>query len=230
MRVSKQELAYQTVRQRILDGVYGPGYRIVIDELARELGYSPIPIREEVRRLEAEGLLVYTRHTGARVIAIDEREYVDTLVTLALLEGYATALAALHLTPTDLRALRQLTEQMHHLIARGQLLQYGALNRDYHDTIYRRCPNTFLLDQIRLAWARLDSMRQSIFVLLPERTRESNQEHKQLIELLARAAPAQEIEWAARQHKLATAEAFHALVRPPRRPEPVPTGVGEHHR
>jgi len=206
---SKQELAYQTIRARIIDGAYGPGYRIVIDEVARELGVSPIPVREAVRRLEAEGLITYTRHAGARVIAIDERQYVDTLATLAVLEGYATALAAPRLDERDLAELHRLTGEMRAALDRGDLLRYGTLNRAYHEAIYRRCPNDYLTDQIRAAWARLDSMRHSIFVLLPERARASIVDHERINVLLASGAPAAEIERVVRQHKLATAEAFH---------------------
>jgi len=214
---SKQELAYQTIRARIIDGAYGPGYRVVIDAVARELGCSPIPVREAVRRLEAEGLIVYTRHAGARVIASDERQYLDTLATLAVLEGYATALAAPHLTAEDLAELRLLTAEMRTAVDGGDLLRFGPLNRAYHDAIYRRCPNGYLTDQIRQAWARLDSMRHSIFVLLPERARASIADHERIADLLASRAPAEEIEQTVRQHKLATAAAFQARAAGARR-------------
>lgn len=206
--MSKQELAYQTMRGRILDGTYGPGYRVIIDELARELGCSAIPVREAVRRLEAEGLIEYTRHTGARVITIDERQYRDTLATLAVLEGYATAIAAPCLDGGDFAALGWLMDDMRVAAEGGDLLRYGELNRAFHETIYRRCPNAYLIDQIRSAWARLDSMRHSIFVLIPERARASLLDHDRIIGLLQRGAPAGEIEWAVREHKLSTAQAF----------------------
>src|SRR5579875_1526002 len=122
---TKQELAYQTIRGRIVTGVCGPGYRIVIDELARELGCSAIPVREAVRRLEAEGLLEYTRHTGARVVSIDEQQYVDTLATLAVLEGYATAEAASRLTKCDLDGLRRLGNSMRKAVQSGNMPRYS---------------------------------------------------------------------------------------------------------
>ncbi|MBX6341471.1 MAG: GntR family transcriptional regulator [Thermomicrobiaceae bacterium] len=210
--VSKQELAYQAIRQAIRSGVFGPGARIVIDELARELGCSPIPVREAVRRLEAEGLIEYTRNTGARVVTIDERDYVATLATLAVLEGYASAVAAARMGPADLEPLRDLTAAMHRTVDGGDMLRYSALNRAYHETIYRHCDNAFLVAQIEAAWARLDSMRHSIFVLLPQRARASVADHERITDLIARRAPALEIELAVREHKLATAHAFHEWV------------------
>jgi len=207
-RMSKQELAYQTIRRRIVEGRYGPGYRVVIDELARELGCSAIPVREAVRRVEAEGLIEYTRHAGARVVTIDERQYVDTLATLAVLEGYASGVAAPNLNAGDIATLRRLTGEMRAAIDGGDMLRYSGLNRAYHETIYHRCANAYLLDQIRLAWARLDSMRHSIWVLLPERARASVADHDQITTLLAEAAPATDIERTVRAHKLATAQEF----------------------
>ncbi|HET9017023.1 MAG TPA: GntR family transcriptional regulator [Thermomicrobiaceae bacterium] len=206
---SKQELAYRTIRGRILDGRHGPGARVVIDEVARELGCSPIPVREAVRRLEAEGLVEYTRHAGARVVQIDGRRYVETLATLAVLEGYATAAAAPALGPDDLAELRRLGRAMRAAVASDDLQRYGTLNRAYHEAIYRRCDNGYLVEQIRAAWARLDSMRRSIFALLPERARASLDDHDRITGLLAEHAPAAEIEAAVRAHKLATARAFH---------------------
>src|SRR5262245_45003271 len=70
--ISRFELAYTTIRQRILNGAYGPGYRLVLDELAREIGMSPVPVREAVRRLEAEGYVDFQRNVGARVATFDE--------------------------------------------------------------------------------------------------------------------------------------------------------------
>ena len=56
-RVTKQEQVYQQIRERILSGVYVPGYRIVIDAVVGEFHVSSIPVREAIRRLEAEGLV-----------------------------------------------------------------------------------------------------------------------------------------------------------------------------
>lgn len=206
--MSKQELAYRTIRKRIIEGVYGPGYRLVIDELARELGCSAIPVREALRRLEAEGLLEFVKNAGARVVSIDPLEYCDVLSTLAVLEGYATVLAAPHMTPEDFQKLRALEAEMERAVGIGDMLHYSQLNRAYHEAIYERCPNRYLVSQIELAWARLDSMRHSIFVLLPARARSSLEDHRRITTLLEQGGPADEIERVVRDHKLATLEAF----------------------
>ena len=65
--LTKQERVYRAIRERILSGAYGPGYRVVIDALAEEFGVSALPVREAIWRLEAEGLVVYRPNAGAQV-------------------------------------------------------------------------------------------------------------------------------------------------------------------
>ena len=58
---TKQQQVYEVLRERILSGAYGPGFRVVIDQVAAEFAVSALPVREAIRRLEAEGLIVYRR-------------------------------------------------------------------------------------------------------------------------------------------------------------------------
>src|SRR5712691_8018087 len=95
---SKQEHVYAWLRRRILDGSYPPGYRLVIDTIRHELDVSPMPVREAIRRLEAEHWVVYQRHAGARVAPRDAESWEEAIETLALLEGFVTARAAPHVT------------------------------------------------------------------------------------------------------------------------------------
>jgi len=71
--LSKQERAYALIRRRILEGTYQPGYRLIISTLADELGVSAVPVREAIRRLEAEGRVVYRHNAGSRVAPLDGR-------------------------------------------------------------------------------------------------------------------------------------------------------------
>src|SRR5215207_5753378 len=64
---SKADHAYETILRSILDGEYEPGERLVIERLARELGVSVVPVREAIRRLEADGYVTFTRNIGATV-------------------------------------------------------------------------------------------------------------------------------------------------------------------
>ncbi|WP_026961791.1 GntR family transcriptional regulator [Alicyclobacillus herbarius] len=205
---NKQEQAYEWIKSRIMDGTFGAGYRLVIDRLARELGISAIPIREAIRRLEAEGLVEVERFSGVRVTRIDEQVYVETLSVLALLDGYATALAAPHLTEADFEALRVINKQMEAARASFALEAYSSLNKQFHERIWQACPNSYLVNQLKSVQERMDTVRSTVFMLIPHRTTDSIAEHEELVRLMIDGGPADEIESFARRHKLATLEAF----------------------
>ncbi len=209
-RETKQERVYRTVRDRIVRGEYGPGFRIVFDSIAGELGVSALPVREAVRRLEAEGLVIFVPNAGAHVAPVEPGAYFDQLAVLALLEGQATALAAPELTEADIARLDELTDEMVDAMEHLDALRFGSLNNAFHAAIYERCPNAALVDLLRQVTTRLDTIRRTVFLQIPYRGRESIEEHRELIELIERGAPASELELAAREHKLKTLESFRA--------------------
>ena len=108
---SKSQQAYGAVKQRIVDGVYPPGHRLVLAAIAQDLGVSVVPVREAIRRLEAEGLVTFQRNVGATVAGIDPTEYLYTMQTLSLVEGAATALSARRPRRAALTSLSRLSFQ-----------------------------------------------------------------------------------------------------------------------
>ncbi|HEU5469172.1 MAG TPA: GntR family transcriptional regulator [Actinophytocola sp.] len=204
---SRVELAYATIRERITTGVYGPGYRLVLDELAREIGSSPVPVREAVRRLEAEGYVDFQRHVGARVASFDEHEFEQAVQVVAVLEGYATALAAPRMRRTDIAKARKVNDRMRAALADCDPIRFSTLNREFHFVIYDRCPNTHIRSLLEAQWSRLDTIRRSVFAFVPGRARSSVAEHAELLDLIAVGAPADRLERLARAHKLHTADA-----------------------
>ena len=103
---SKSQRAYHSLKERIAAEEFTPGHRLVLASVANDLGMSVVPVREAIRRLEAEGLVTFERNVGARVSMIDDSQYRHAMETLGILEGAATALAARHLTVDDLRRAR----------------------------------------------------------------------------------------------------------------------------
>ena len=207
-RAGKQELVYTVLRDGILDGTYGPGSRLVIDAIARELGVSPMPVREAIRRLEAEGWVVYERNQGAHVARVDAQSWIEAMTTLAVLEGYATALSADHLQPEDYARLRERNLQMRDALDRFDLAKVSEQNLAFHQTIYTRCPNGYLRRELESTQHRLNTMRSTIFMFIPTRGRVSIDEHETIVSLLESHAGARRIEQVARQHKLHTVAAF----------------------
>ena len=93
-KVTKQERIYGVLRERIQTGAYKPGHGIVIDQLAAEFGVSSLPVREALRRVQAEGLVVSRPNSSACVAPADPELVGPIVELLAVVEGYVTALAA----------------------------------------------------------------------------------------------------------------------------------------
>ncbi|MEJ2859306.1 MULTISPECIES: GntR family transcriptional regulator [unclassified Saccharothrix] len=205
---SKTQYAYETLRDRIVGGRYGPGARLVFDRIARELGVSPVPVREAVRRLQAEGWVVFEPNVGAQVAEFDPDGYRHSMEALALLEGHAVASAALSRRLLDRAA--HLNDLMAASLVEFDPLGFTRLNREFHLLLCGECPNPRLRDLITTEWARLDLSRRTTFALVPGRAHESVAEHAELLRLLRAGAPADQVERFARDHKLNTLRAVTA--------------------
>ncbi len=203
--MNKQERTYEILRDRIHTGVYAPMARLNIDALARELGVSPIPVREALRRLEAQGWVQFRPNAGAIVSPVDATSWEQAMVTLAILEGAATAEAQRHLRPSDFTRLRKIAADM----SPDDPVRFGQLNRRLHEVIVARCGNAWLLELLRQTHDRLDRVRSTMFAYLPDRAAAATREHARLIELLESGEQA-ELERYARWHKLQTVEAYRA--------------------
>jgi DNA-binding GntR family transcriptional regulator len=121
---------------------------------------------------------------------------------LAVLEGYATALAAPHLRAEDIARLREVADGMQGALQEFDLVSFSAGNREFHGVIYARCPNTVLVEQITQTQAQLDTIRGTLFPSVPQRGVGSNGEHRHLIDMLERGDTFEKIESTAREHKL----------------------------
>ncbi len=210
--MNKQERTYTVLRDRIHSGAFGPKARLNIDALARELGVSAIPVREALRRLEAEGWVKFQPNVGAIVAPVDTTTWEQEMTAVAILEGAATADAAAHLRAADLTRIRKIATEMETLAASGtpDPVRFSKLNRRLHAAITARCANAYLLELLNQTNTRLDRLRDTMFNYLPERSAAAISEHTHLISLLQSGSPA-EIEQYARWHKLQTVAAYREL-------------------
>jgi DNA-binding GntR family transcriptional regulator len=103
--VAGAAVAYEHLRSAIVESRYPPGHRLVEQHLAAELGLSRTPVREALRMLQAEGLVVSERNRGAMVRPLSPTEVVDLYGLRIRLESYAVELGAERSTETELGAL-----------------------------------------------------------------------------------------------------------------------------
>lgn len=204
---SKSEQAYVILKLGIMDGTYGPGFRLVIDQLCRDHGISSVPWRESLRRLEAEGWIDIVPNVGALVKTFDTDAWKCSIRLLARLEGMATALAAERLSAADLAEARSLNAQMREALNAFDMTRFGALNRTFHEFLCSHCGDDRLYDLIVAEWTRMDIIRRSAFWYAPGRAVASLTEHDELIDLIAAGASASDIEEVAKRHEVNTLDA-----------------------
>lgn len=207
MAISKAQRAYTILKKGIMDGTYGPGYRLVIDQLVREHDISSGPWRESLRQLETEGWVEFVPNAGAMVKTFDTGAWKRTIRLLSRLEGLATSLSAPSLTADDIARGRVLNQQMADAISDLDTATFGALNRQFHELLCSRCDDERLIRLVEAEWTRMDIIRRSAFWYAPGRAMASLSEHDMLLDLIEGGADADMIESAARSHELKTMEA-----------------------
>lgn len=111
------DIAYDYIRKKILSGEFALGQALMTMNLASEIGVSRTPVRDALRQLEADGLVVIRPRLGASVKSLDLKEYRETCGLRLALETYAAGLAASHRTEEDLHEMRYALEAMARLEA-----------------------------------------------------------------------------------------------------------------
>ncbi len=201
--LSKSEIVYRELREGIITGRYPTGHRLVLGQVARDAGVSPVPVREAIRRLEAEQLVTFTTNVGAEVASVDVDRYSEVIEALAYLEGAATSLAASHVTVDQLMEAEAHNQEMRRLVAGTfDADQFTRLNRRFHRALWASCPNKYLLEMVEREWERVQLIRRNEYVFASENAPVSVREHAHLLRLIRSNDSLSEIERVARNHKL----------------------------
>lgn len=185
---TKQQFAYQVLRQAIMRCELPPGKRLIIDEIARQLGMSLIPVREALQLLQSEGLIDSVPHVGAVVAPISRSSVIDTFTVMEGIETVAMRTAAERMTPDELTVLRDLVERMDEALANGEHQRWGDLNSEFHVGIARATEMSLLLEVTGRAFSSWDRIRRFYFdgVLMRRLARSQEQHHAIVAALGAR--------------------------------------------
>lgn len=207
------EAAYGLIREGILSGELARGQRLREEELALKVGVSRTPIREALRRLDAEGLVDFTPNRGARVTAWSERELEEVYEARALLESYGARLAATRVTADELARLDELTERMERLARKGSAAadELTVLNGEFHRAVVAAARNSQLETLVR-GIMDVPLINRTFQLYSPQRLRASMFHHAELVEAL-RAADGEWAEAVMRAHILAARSTVIQAVR-----------------
>ena len=133
--------------------------RINIDEVAQMLDMSPIPIREALRALASEGLVVASPHRGYRVRAATLDDLHDTYSLREVLDSMAARLAVPRLTQEDLDRIAEEVERLGESYRQSDWGAFQVHHRRVHFGIYDRCGAPWLLRFVNLLWNNSDRYR-----------------------------------------------------------------------
>ena len=140
-----RDVVFNTLRQAILKGELAPGERLMEIQLAERLGVSRTPIREAIRKLELEGLVLMIPRKGAEVAKISEKSLRDVLEVRRSLEELAIELACQRMTEEEVDALEQTQEEFKAAVACGDAMKIAETDETYHDVIYKGTGNDRLV-------------------------------------------------------------------------------------
>ena len=143
-----RDVVFKTLREAILKGDLAPGERLMEIKLAHQLGVSRTPIREAIRKLELEGLVVMVPRKGAEVAKITEKDLRDVLEVRASLEELAISLACERITDEKIAELKDALEQFRTVIKGKDVTKIAQMDVAFHDVIFEATQNARLVQMV----------------------------------------------------------------------------------
>ncbi|HLT59280.1 MAG: GntR family transcriptional regulator [Limnochordales bacterium] len=181
--LSRGAMVYEMVREWIAAGQLRPGERLSEEDLARRAGVSRTPVREALKRLEAEGFVQVIPYRGVVVAEPSADEVADLCVVRDALEALAARLAAQSATDLELAALEEINDEFEAAVARGDMQAMVDANLAFHEAIWRASRNRFLTQQLRQLRDRILS-RQSTTLTIADRRQAAVHEHRLILQAL----------------------------------------------
>jgi DNA-binding GntR family transcriptional regulator len=143
-----REIVYEELRNLILTGKIKPGTRMMEIELAEDMGVSRTPIREAIRKLEKEGLVVIEPRKGAYASEVSVKDMEDILEVRANLEGLAAYLAAERMTEAEKKALDDVKMKFKEAVIEGNMADMISYDTRFHHMIVEASRNNHLIHMV----------------------------------------------------------------------------------
>jgi len=158
VKVSLVDQVIEQIRQSIFNFEYKPGDKIDLKELSEKWGVSRTPLREAIRKLEAEGLITYKAQKGFMIRSIQPEEVKKLFVVRKNLESLAGSLACDYVTDGEIKEIEKIHNKIITLPDKSDfskiedLRVLHQLNKDFHFKIYKASKNKFLIQVISYMW------------------------------------------------------------------------------
>ena len=178
-----RDVVFQTLRQAILKGELQPGERLMEIKLAERLGVSRTPIREAIRKLELEGLVVMIPRKGAAVANITEKDTKDVLEVRRTLEMFAVEVACERITEEQLTELKKAAKAFESSKGSMDLIRIAETDMNFHEIIYEATHNERLVQM-------LNNLRENMYRYRIEYLKDPNyydslvREHQEILDAI----------------------------------------------
>lgn len=168
-----RDVVFNTLRHAILMGELKPGERLMEINLAKRLGVSRTPIREAIRMLELEGLVIMIPRKGAQVAQITKKDLEDVLEVRGALEKLAIELACDKITKSQIIQLKQTVTEFKKAMEEEDITRLAEMDVAFHDIIFAATQNPRLIQII-------NNLREQMYRYRVEYLKD-RQSHKQLV-------------------------------------------------
>jgi DNA-binding GntR family transcriptional regulator len=184
MRVRRETLGaqvYHLLRDRILRGEIAGGSRLIQGPLSEEIGTSRIPVRDALKRLESDGLVMCDETGRYSVVQFSTEDAEEVYAIRRQLEPFAVELAAKAMTPEAMGEIKLLFNELSKAARRRQLEKYIGINTSFHMAIYEASGMVRLVRIIRGLYSGVPSLTP---IVLEGRMVRSQEEHAEVLDRL----------------------------------------------
>ena len=178
-----RDVVFHTLRRAILMGELEPGERLMELALTEKLGVSRTPIREAIRKLELDGLVVMVPRRGAAVAHITEKDLQDVLEVRCALEELAVTLACERMDEGDLDRLEVCMKEFEVSLEGGDLTDIAQKDVEFHDIIFQSTDNNRLVQMLNNLREQMYRYRVE-YLKNPETYGQLMQEHEEILRCL----------------------------------------------
>ncbi|MBS4537024.1 GntR family transcriptional regulator [Clostridium sp. D2Q-11] len=178
-----REIVFEHLRESIILGKMKPGERLMEIQLAESLGVSRTPVREAIRKLELEGLVIMVPRKGAYVSEVSLKDIKEALEIRASIEGLGAYLAAERMEEDEIEALKKKHEELKICINDGDVACIVEKDTELHDIIFKATRNNMLMDLVDGLREQVQRFRVS-YVSSHHKSSELAKEHQKIIDAI----------------------------------------------
>jgi len=188
-----RDIVFEYLREAILTGKLEPAQRLMEVQLAEQLGVSRTPVREAIRKLELEGLVVMIPRKGAYVADVSLKDIIEVLEIRTALEGLAASLAAERMTDDEIQKLREVAEEFKQSIKTANVDLMVQKDIEFHEMIFTSTNNQKLVSMNHALREQVYRFR--ITYISDFDTSETLiKEHKEILDAISKRNPSKAME------------------------------------